>query len=336
MRIEAWSSYHYTVMATELDRPRVKSNGRGTLPSLGLHLSRSMFATGRQLSGVVLFRLGKPTNIRSLVVSVCGREAPSGAGLARAIRKPASFFHREQLLSGMDQPRFTSERFSQLWNTFLCRDTGRSLSAGEHTYPFSISLPGSLPPSYRGKAGKIDYVVTARVQFLLGRTLQVCTEVPVVFVPRAYTARPITFTYPEPGTAGHPSNVAVSADLADRAVALGGALQGRFIIENPTRTEIGRIVVSLDVCERVRAESVIDIQKRGVDSHSIVPEDSTAPRIEGEFILNVPDYAPPTVEGTAISVEWLLKLCLDTSPPLKIETHVKVYAPYKNGSLGEL
>ncbi len=99
----------------------------------------------------------------------------------------------------MVQSRFASERVAQLWNAFLGRDAGRKLSAGEHTYPFSISLPASLPPSYEGTAGRIDYRVSARVLYPTGGSLKVHKDVPVVYVPRAQRGRPIALSYPGAG-----------------------------------------------------------------------------------------------------------------------------------------
>ena len=286
-----------------------------------------MFATGRHLSGVVLFRLSKPTNIHSLTVSVTGCERPATASVARPLRRRTSFFYRDLLLSGRDQPRLTSDRVSQLWNAILGRDTGRTLSEGEHTYPFSIPLPASLPPSYEGRAGKIDYRVTARVQFPAGGKLGVFAEVAVVFVPRAHRTRPVALSYPTADGTVHSAETRVSLELPRRSVEMGQSIAGRFAIENPQRVHIDAISVSLEMCEWVRLAKEKELHRDRVDLCDVSPEDPTAPAIEGEFELRVPKSAPPTIEGTAISVIWLLKLSVDTAPPLELKTPVTVYAP---------
>jgi hypothetical protein len=306
----------------------VVANGRGgTALALELHLSRPVFATGRNLSGVVVFRLTRPTSIRSLTVSVSGRETPTGASLSRAIRRTSAFFSREVLLSGMDQPRFAAERISQLWNAILKRDNGRELSAGEHTYPFSIPLPASLPSSYKGKAGRIDYVVAARVQYPAGLAQKTGCEVPVVAIPRAGRAQPVALSYPTVGGTVQTSAVSVNIELADRSVRLGGVIPGRFSVENPNASEITEVKVSLETCEWVRLTTEKELKRQAVDSRTITPDDPSAPAFESGFELRVPPDASPSIQGTSISVIWFLKLNLNTDPPLELKAPITVYAP---------
>lgn len=290
---------------------------------LALHLSRSVFATGKRLSGVVVFRLARPISIRSLTVSVLGKEMPSGFSLTRG----RLFFDREVLLSGMQRPHLTSERLSLFWNTFLGRESGRTLSAGEHIYPFSIPLPASLPPSYEGKAGRIAYTVTACVQFPLVGSIKTSKDVSVAFIPRLHRSRPVALSYPTEGGAVHAGEVSVNLELPRRTVEIGKSITGKFTINNPKRAVIARTIVSLENCEWVRLKSGGELQRSCVDSQEIQPVNTNAESIEGEFSLTVPPGAVPSVEGTAISVIWLLKLYIDTSPPLELKTPITVYAP---------
>ena len=313
-------------MATGRDGTGASTNGRAGAASLELHLGRGVFATSRHLSGVVVFRLSKPTSIRSIVVSVSGRETPSGASLSRALRGTSSFFSRDVLLSGREQPRFASDRASQFWNAFLGRDTGRMLSPGEHTYPFSIPLPASLPPSYEGRAGKIEYTAAARVQFPTGRVMRVSRVAPVVAVPRTARAQPVALSYPTAGGTVHTSAVSVNLELPDRTIELGHGISGRFSIANPKGVEIGEIEVSLETVEWVRLTSDRELQRQCADSCEIRPDDPAAAEISADFKLGVPASFRPSVEGTAISVIWFLKLSLGTDPPLELKTPITVYA----------
>lgn len=313
-------------MTSRQQHRKARRGGRQGI-ALELHLSHAAFVTGRRLSGVVVFRLARPTSIRALTITVSGRETPSGASLARTFRGTSSFFAREALLSGMEQPRLTSERVSQLWNAFLGRDRGRTLSPGEHTYPFSVTLPASLPPSYEGKAGRIGYTVTARVQFPLGRGLRVTANAPVVSVPRAQRSRPIAISYPTEGGTVHAGEVSVNLELPRRSVELGGVISGRVTINNPRRAEISGATVSLETCEWVRLSSDRELRRSRADSAAIAPERPTAEVIQSDFDLRVPHNGAPSVEGTAISVIWLLKLSIDTSPPLELKTPIAVFAP---------
>lgn len=304
-----------------------RSTGGREGPWIELRLGRGVFGTGRRLSGVVVLRCAKPVDVSSVSVSATGCETPTSASLGRALRRRVSFFFREVILSGREQPRRTSERVSAFWNAFLRRNTGRRLSAGEHAYPFFITLPASLPPSYQGRAGRIDYRVTARVRFPIGRSLAVRREVPVVLVPREHSFRPIALSYPTVSGAVHASETRVSLEFERRSVEIGQAVRGRFRIANPQQTNIAKVEAALEVCEWVRATAGKELQRERLDTEVIVPEDPLAPVIEGSFELQAPPGAPPTVEGTAISVMWLLKLSVDSSPPLELKAPITVYSP---------
>jgi len=314
-------------MPTRGNPEKVRSNGRNPALSLELSLSRSAFATAGHMSGVVVLCLRKPINIRSMSVSIEGRESPSGVALSRAFRAGGYFFARETLLSGMEQPRLTSERVSQFWNAFLGRDTGRTLSAGKHVYPFAIPLPASLPPSYHGRAGTIDYTACARVQLPTGRTLKIARDVAVVSIPRAGRAQPIALSYPTAGGNVHTASVSADLELPDRAVALGSRITGRLRVANPNQTEIRRVAVSLESYEWVRPAAQKELQRQTLDEWVLEPGISTSAAIEAEFGLTAPLEAPPTVEGTAISVIWLLKLRIDADPLIELKTPITVFAP---------
>jgi hypothetical protein len=305
----------------------INGRARNGTPALELHLCREVFYTGRRLSGVVVLRLAKPVDARSLTVSVTGNEKPTGGSLARALRRGGAFFDRELLLSGALQPRLASDRASLVWNSALGRYKGRTLAAGEHTYPFSISLPASLPPSYDGRAGKIEYRVTARLQLATGRAIRDSRVIPVVFVPRLHRGRPVAVSYPTADGAVHATEIEVNIELPDRMVAMGENVHGRLSIVNPHGVTIPRITASLEVCEWVRLAVDREIQRERVDVAAIRPECPAALSMEAEFSLRVPKTAPPSIEGTAISVIWLLKLTLETDPPIEFKTPIVVYSP---------
>lgn len=303
------------------------SYARNGTPALELHLCREVFYTGRRLSGVAVLRLAKPEHVRSLTVSVTGNENPTGSSLARALRRGGAFFDRELLLSGALQPRLRSDRLSLLWNSMLGRYKGRTLAAGEHTYPFTIALPASLPPSYEGRAGKIEYRVTARLQLATGRVVRHSLAIPVVFVPRLNRGRPVAVSYPTADGAVHSTEIEMNIELPDRMAAMGECVQGRLSISNPHEVAIPRITASLEVCEWVRLAVDREIQRERVDVAAIRLKDPTAAAIEAAFSLRVPKTAPPSIEGAAISVIWLLKLTLAIDPPIEFKTPIVVYTP---------
>ncbi len=124
----------------------------------------------------------------------------------------------------------------------------------------------------------------------------------------------------------HESEITVGLSLPRSSVKLGGAISGRFTIENPRLVDIAQARVSLDRCEWVRLGSS-KVDRQCVSSLTITPKEPGSPRVQADFDLSVPAGAPPTVEGTAISVIWLLRLCLDTTPPIELKTPVTVFAP---------
>jgi hypothetical protein len=308
------------------DEKSVVANGRGGVPYLELQLSKSTCAAGTQVSGVVVFHLGRPTDIRSLTISLSGRETPYGASLSRSPRRTASFFSREILLSGMQLPRFTYERLSQVWNAFLGRDRGRTLSPGEHTYPFSIQLPASLPSSYQGNAGSVAYTVTVRAHFPIRRAVRISKDVRIVAIPRSHRARPVALTYPTADGSVHANEVSVGVELPGRAVARGTCVTGRINVSNPKCVPIREVAISLENCEWVRLASQRELQRQTVDRQVVKPGTPEVASFETQFELKVPEDAAPTVEGTTISVLWLLRMRLDTDPAVEFKTPIFVYA----------
>lgn len=301
---------------------------------LELQLTGGVSAAGQHISGIVKFCPVRPTNIRALTVHVAGRETPQGASVSRSLRRTASFFNREILLSGMEQPQLTHERVSQIWNAFLGRDRGRILSPGEHTYPFSIPLPASLPPSYDGKAGRVIYTVTAKAQYPLGRTTRVTREVKVAALPRPQRTRPVALTYPSANGAVHANEVSVNLELPRRAVMLGEPVSGRISISNPKGVPVSEVAVSLERCEWVNFVPDAEMERRSVGELTAVPENPKAESYDTEFDLLVPQDASPTVEGTNISVLWLLRIRIDTDPAVEFKTPVFVYSPVPNQRSG--
>ncbi|MCX8053667.1 MAG: hypothetical protein N3B12_07645 [Armatimonadetes bacterium] len=306
-----------------------KSNGCNGTVTLELSLSRKALAGAQRLSGVVVLRLKKPINIRSLVVSFEGRETPARTSVSKPLRGGTPFFSRDVLLTGTQRPRLRSDRISQYWNALLGRDTGRTLSEGEHIYPFSIPLPASLPATYDGKAGKIGYTASAQVRFATGRTLKTSCEVVVSSIPRAGRPLPFALSYPTANGNVHTESVSADLQLVDRAIPLGSEIAGHLVITNPKKARIRQVRASLECCEWIRQTAHREIHRRTVDEWSIKPADEHDSRIESEFRLAAPADAPPTIEGTAISVIWLLKLTIDADPPIEIKAPVITYAPVR-------
>jgi hypothetical protein len=137
----------------------------------------------------------------------------------------------------------------------------------------------------------------------------------------------VALSYPSSDGAVQPSNISINVELLQRCVEMGQRVTGRFVIANPKRVKIKQVIASVENCEWVRGEVQKELGRSVVQSISIEPEDPAAGFIEGRFELRVPEDAVPTVEGTAISVLWFLKLYLDTSHPLEFKAPITVCVP---------
>lgn len=289
-----------------------------------LSLSRRVFARGRQLSGVVLLRLARPVSVKAIMVSVTGGEFVSGTKLTGSIRAGTVFFRRDVLLSGRDRPRLISDRLSQYWKAFLKRERYRTLSAGEHTYPFTVALPASLPPSCEGRAGRVAYFVTARVKFPLGRAFQVTAEASVAFSAGDLPDEPFSLSHSSVYSGMHATGADMKVDLPSRSFDLGSNLTGILTIMNPRRARMESITVSLDVCDGARTGPRGGVVDMNVQTVTIVPDDPSSPEIKADLDLSIPPDAPPSVEGKVVLVTWSLNVHVEACPPLDLRVPVIV------------
>ncbi len=301
---------------------------------LEMRLSRKVFVAGGQMSGVVVLKLAKQIDIRSLVVTVKGVEISPGIRIRGIKYAPKSFFQRDVLLSGRDQPRFKSDRIAQYWNAFLMRDTCRVLSAGEYAYPFSVALPTSLPPSCEGKTGRIVYSIAACLQFPLGRAQQIFFEVPVAFASLELENEGFSLSHSAVYGGKHATGADISVSLPSRGFALGTSIRGQITLSNPRKVEMKCMTVSLNVCDGSRSsgKSVAgrakgELDLRCVDSMVITPENPSDCLITSDFEVAIPSDAPPSVEGTSMFVAWSLGVSVDSCPPLEIQVPVIVHLP---------
>jgi len=290
-------------------------------PTLGLHLSDQVYCAGRQLSGVVVFSCSGHCHIRSITLCVTGREMAEGASMPRAMRAPGEFFERGALLAGIQPPRFTSERIAQMWKAFLGREPGHSICRGEHVYPFSIALPASLPPSYSGSIGRIQYKVVARAEFPLGRVITAEAGPSVAACVRSDKYGPISVCY---DGCDRRDGLGLEIELTDRSVAPGGSITGRVVVRNPSMCEIRGVAVDIEMREWFRQAPERDGRRELIAQHEFAKVDANSVETALDFELPVPESAPPTVEGSAFALTWLLRARIESDPPLKIRTPVTI------------
>ncbi|MFQ3548870.1 MAG: hypothetical protein SNJ70_03875 [Armatimonadota bacterium] len=303
-----------------------KSNGK--VKSLELHLGRGLFASGQHLSGVVMIRLEKPVNIRSISVSLDGFEKPNKKVLPQA--SSIKFFHRDVLLSGSAKPKSSMEALSKFWKEFLRRDMGKVLSPGEHIYPFFISLPSSIPATYSGWAGEIKYPLNVDLNLIMGKKISIKTFANIIHTPKTPKHIPISASYPKSKGNILPNPMKVNVELAKYSAEVGGVVEGTVYIHNPENIECNSVSVTLDLFEMVRDNIKQNLNSSTTEFVHIEPKDKRADVIESKFSLKVPSDAQPSVEGTAISVVWLLKVVVDSEFPQEIKMPITVYTTIKD------
>ncbi len=295
---------------------------------LHLDLANSIYASGQPLFGVVRISHETPVNIRSITVEMYGLEAPTNPSMTeRMIVKPQPFFEREVLLSGKHSPTRFAEKTSLFWNEFLKRDHGHSLASGEHIYPFAIGLLASLPPSYNGKSGTIEYRVRATVTSMLGKRTVVETTVPIVAIPRHQTKTPVAINYSKAERKIEDVGMDLVVELPQQNVALGDNVHGKFRIHNPAGEHVDKVKVSLEKSEWVMQPVTKELVRDTMESVDISSSEPASTIIEGDFSLCVPRHSVPTVQGMAISVVWLLKITVDADPPMDFKAPITVYSP---------
>ncbi|MDH7602965.1 MAG: hypothetical protein QHI38_12530 [Armatimonadota bacterium] len=293
--------------------------------ALELVSTRGVFCAGDLLTGIVVLRAARPIANALLRVSVRGTEQPAQGADRKGSPQAAVFFVREKLLSGVEPPRAALERLSVIWNAFLGRTKKRTIAAGEHIYPFAVSLPASLPPSYSGSAGKIVYVVRAELSGAFRRSLTVEQFVEVssgVRIKGASSAavREMAAVCQD----GRPSPTA-RLEIENAVAELGSEIRGRFVVANSGEQPGSKSVsISLELSECVRGSQGALAVRRRVDQTVVQVPSSGSDSVEGDFRLRIPADAPPTVEAASISVSWEIRLHLDGEPPVEMSCPIKV------------
>jgi hypothetical protein len=290
---------------------------------INLHLNSEVFSAGGMLSGIVELDCKKPIDVRAIWVQINGTEKPRGS-------EPIHLFSRQVILTGRTSPKIRSDRISLLWNSFLGRETGRTIPKGEHIYPFAILLPESIPASYEGNVGSIEYKVTAGITYPVLKGPKVTKDVEIASIPRIPRGRMVAVSYPSASSMVHGSLVKVELSLEHRAVSEGDCVSGKFRIINPENTNIPSLNISLEACEWLKTSRSGNMPWQEMSGCEYLPEHSAASEFEVEFSLPIPENVIPTIDSSKIAVIWLLKLVLYTASPMEFRTPIVVY----NGGAG--
>lgn len=294
---------------------------------LELVTTRNIYLAGGQLTGIVVLRSEKPIYCDTLKVTVEGLEVPAVSGGRRQLPRQSVFFAREKLIAGIELPHSAYEQFSLLWNTFLARVERRRISAGEHIYPFAIPIPASLPPSYSGSAGSICYQISAQIKTFLARPVVVSKTVRIAALPRRKHSGPVNLMYPSPESSAKRAPIEVNVVLESPTLPLGDTFRGHLRVLNSDKINLGRVSAILEVRECLRGPVVQEIHRQTADEWVLENSAGHPELVEADFSLKVPSKAPPSLDGTFVSVSWIMKVRIDTEPPVELTSPVAVYTP---------
>ncbi len=288
--------------------------------TIELVTTRSVFSAGGLLTGIVILRATQPVISGTLKVWLQGVEstARNNKPQRRISREQTMFFAREKLITGVEPPCKARERISLLWNTFLGRTKKRTIVPGEHIYPFAIPLPGSLPPSYKGSAGEIEYILGARLNSSLRRTRTIKQHVLVTSAGHNKEAKPAVVRYPSDTSEQKEATLTAELALYDTVLEAGSSVMGHFKLSAPSGSRPKSVTICLDLCERVRGSHGATVHRKTADEFVFENPTLHAGTAEGDFMLSVPSDAPPTVEAARISVSWTVRLRADAESPIDL------------------
>ena len=304
--------------------------------------------TGTRLSGFVELTLGRPADIRELIVRLhgdghCYWEEEEYGDVHTSQRDgttinigPLTIRHSSRH-SGNRDDRIVrqyegNEKYcnitQSLYGTMLHAGTGRvSHPEGRYTYPFFFDLPNDLPSSFEGKNGYIRYVIEAEI--FLPRNVTPKVEKNILIKQRIDTnlARYLS------GLGGEEEktvccmccvlgNVVVRAHIDRICYCSGETIYVNATAENHTSKNMGHVVAKLyqNLTYKLRDKTKKERKKvHQVRGDKVVLEDSIKWE-NREFI--VPSI-PPTIVGFGIiTLEYELEFQLEI--PCGINAKIKL------------
>jgi len=113
------------------------------------------YYAGTNVTGRLQFTLDKPKKIRAIIIKF--------TGLAKTSWTETESVRQNDGNTANENMTFTAEEeyFSNKYNLAGGPNSEIEIPAGDHTYPFSTTLPPLLPSSFEGEHGNIRYTVKA-------------------------------------------------------------------------------------------------------------------------------------------------------------------------------
>ncbi len=190
------------------------------------------------------------------------------------------------------------------------RETPKVLTPGERRYPYSLDLPRSAPPSYRGVRASLVYSIAVHVSIPWWPDRRVEYGLPVLALP---PASPLAITPRLGASAQGPQPGKVYAEVSvDRDVLEpGGVLVGAVSVSNTGASRVRRVLATLTTTETITApaQAAASLDRMSVLlCHGSPPEGEAIP-----FRLRVPEGVPATFVAGAFRLDWCLVVRVDVA-----------------------
>lgn len=141
-----------------LPRKKLVSNLKVTMKEFRIEFDSptAAFYAGQIVSGRVILNLtDKPKKVRALVIKFKGEAKVEFSG-QETVRKDNGDTANENV-----QLKTTEEYYDFKYNLLGGSEAEMEIPQGSHVYPFSSTLPPTLPSSFDGEHGSVKYKVTA-------------------------------------------------------------------------------------------------------------------------------------------------------------------------------
>lgn len=202
----------------------------------------------------------------------------------------------------------------------------RVVEPGRYRFRFSVPIPATAPPSFRGKIAKVRYLI--RVRASIPRRIDAISEIEVPVrsrVPR--TSPPLETSAPRPRRS-NASRPTLRVEMDSREVPLGGTLEGYVTVTNMQDRRLQGVRVRIREREWGKAKRQESSRSKTLAETELAPSGILG-GLRSPFSLEVPVGATPSYVGQISSLQHAVRVRvrLPWARDLKTEEEIRVVSP---------